>query len=142
MGNKRRRSGRKKREKEKLLWKRGSVSYRVERRLSEEVVLQLKDEGQETGSLHWEKQQQVESSWGRKHKSTWWGNRQKVSEAGRQCEEKTRAERKAQAGQARALGVWRFSHTRQLEPHNLRGLLQNENLELLVKKKKIEENAV
>lgn len=54
MGNKRRRSGRKKREKEKLLWKRGSVSYRVERRLSEEVVLQLKDEGQETGSLHWE----------------------------------------------------------------------------------------
>ena len=29
----------KKREKEKLLWKRGSVSYCAERRLSEEVVL-------------------------------------------------------------------------------------------------------
>lgn len=55
MGNKRRRSDRKKKkEKEKLLRKRGSVSYRAERRLSEEAVLQLKHEGQEGGSLHWE----------------------------------------------------------------------------------------
>lgn len=124
----------KKKRKWKLLRKRGSVSYRAERRLSEEAG---------TSAEAWRTRgrkptlggsQQVESSWGRKHKSTWWGNRQKVSESGRQWE-KTQTERKAQAGQARALGIWRFSHTRQLELHNLRGLLQNENLELLVKKK-------
>lgn len=54
MGNKRRRSDRRKKEKEKLLRKRGSVSDRAERRRSEEVVLQLKHEGQEGRSLHWE----------------------------------------------------------------------------------------
>ena len=45
--------GKKKKKTEKLLWKRGSVSYHAERQLCE-VVLQLKHEGQEGVRLHWE----------------------------------------------------------------------------------------
>ena len=36
------------------MWKRGSVSNHAERQLCGEVVLQLKDEGQEGARLHWE----------------------------------------------------------------------------------------
>ena len=138
MGNKRRRSDRRKKKKKK----KNSCGREAP------SVTVLRDDGLKKWYFSWSmkdkreeaytgrKQQQVESSWGRKHKSTWWGNRQKVSESGRQGGEKTQTERQAKAGQARALGIWRFSHTRQLEPHNLRGLLQKENLELLVKKKK------
>lgn len=135
MGNKRRRSDRKKKKKKNSCWREApSVTVLRDDCLKKRYFSwSMKDKREEAYAGR--KQQQVESSWGRKHKSTWWGNRQKVSESGRQCGEKTQTERKAQAGQAWVLGIWRFSHTRQLELHNLRGLLQNENLELLVKKK-------